>query len=225
VRGRAFILARTGDGLDFAAARHEQVNASITTQLGIYTEEGFLDRATCEGLKASMRAGSRERAEVYERESGYAVNEARRSTMRVNVPFATASSVRERLLLKCKDFSRRFGVGVEDCQEPTFLVYKPGDFFEPHRDYTQAESAPDNIRQRRVSAVVFLNDEAARGIEGDYEGGSLAFHGLLKDPRCRHIGIPVSGRAGLLVAFRSDVYHQVSPVTKGERFTIVSWFF
>jgi predicted 2-oxoglutarate/Fe(II)-dependent dioxygenase YbiX len=29
----------------------------------------------------------------------------------------------------------------------------------------------------------------------------------------------------MLVAFRSDVLHQVSPVTKGERFTIVSWFF
>ncbi len=201
------------------------MNASITTRLGIYTEEGFLERAECESLKALMRAGSRERAKVYESESGYAVNEARRSTMRVNVPDATASSIRERLLGKCEDFSRRFGVEVEDCQEPTFLVYKPGDFFEPHRDYTRAESAPDSIKRRRVSAVVFLGDEGAGVEAGDYEGGSLAFHGLLKDPRCRHIGIPVKGRAGLLVAFRSDVYHQVSPVTKGERLTIVSWFF
>jgi SM-20-related protein len=201
------------------------VSADVTTQLGIYTEEGFLDRATCEGLKASVRTGSRERALVYEGGSDYVLNESRRSAVKVNVPDSDTSAVRRKLLAKCEDFSRRFGVEVKDCQEPTFLVYKPGDFFEPHRDYTESQSAPETVRRRRVSAVVFLNDEAAGGCAGEYEGGSLAFYGLLKDPRCRHIGIPVRGKAGMLVAFRSDVFHQVSPVTKGERFTIVSWFF
>ena len=201
------------------------MNTSLTTQLGIYTEEGFLERAACEGLKAQMRAGSRERALVYEGGADYVLNESRRSTVKVEVPCVAASSVRDRLLAKCEDFSRRFGVEVRDCQEPTFLVYKPGDFFEPHRDYTEKQNAPEHVRRRRVSAVVFLGDEAAGGDVGEYEGGSLAFYGLLKDPRCRHIGIPVRGKAGLLVAFRSDIFHQVSPVTKGERFTIVSWFF
>jgi len=201
------------------------VNTSITTQLGIYTEEGFLDREACESLKASVRAGSRERAKVYEGGTDYVLNESRRSAVRVTVSDTAASAVKERLLAKCEDFSRRFGVGVSDCQEPTFLVYKPGDFFEPHRDHAGNQNAPDRVRRRRVSAVVFLNDESAAGVGGDYEGGSLAFYGLLKDPRCRHVGIPVRGMAGTLVAFRSDVFHQVSPVTKGERFTIVSWFF
>lgn len=201
------------------------MNTSVTTQLGIYTEENFLDRETCESLKARMRAGSHERAKVFERESGYALNEARRSTIRVNVDEGVASSIRERLLARCDEFTRRFGVEIGDCQEPTFLVYKPGDFFEPHRDYTESRNAPESIRQRRVSAVVFLGDEASDGVEGEYEGGSLAFYGLLKDPRCEHVGIPVRGRAGMLVAFRSDVFHQVSPVTRGERFTIVSWYF
>ncbi|HEV7892980.1 MAG TPA: 2OG-Fe(II) oxygenase [Pyrinomonadaceae bacterium] len=201
------------------------MNTSVTTQLGIYTEEGFLDRAACESLKARMRAGSRERAKVYEGGSDYVLDESRRSTVKVKVPNVAASAVRDKLLAKCEDFSRCFGVELTDCQEPTFLVYKPGDFFEPHRDYTENQNAPDNIKQRRVSAVVFLGDEAAGGVEGDYEGGALAFYGLLKVPRCRHIGIPVRGKAGMLIAFRSDVLHQVSPVTKGERFTIVSWFF
>ena len=201
------------------------MNISVTTQLGIYTEENFLDRETCESLKARMRAGQHERAKVYEREGGYALNEARRSTMRVNVDEGVASSIRVRLLAKCEEFTRRFVVEVVDCQEPTFLVYKPGDFFEPHRDYTESRNAPETIRQRRVSAVVFLGDEASNGVEGEYEGGSLAFYGLLKDPRCEHVGIPLRGKAGMLVAFRSDVFHQVSPVTKGERFTIVSWYF
>jgi predicted 2-oxoglutarate/Fe(II)-dependent dioxygenase YbiX len=201
------------------------VNTSVTTQLGIYTEEGFLERAACESLKARMRAGSRERAKVYEGGSDYVLDESRRSTVKVKVPTAAASAVRDKLLARCEALSRRFGVEVTDCQEPTFLVYRPGDFFEPHRDYTENQNAPDTVRRRRVSAVVFLNDESAGGVVGEYEGGSLAFYGLLKDPRCRHIGIPVRGKAGMLVAFPSDVLHQVSPVAKGERFTIVSWFF
>ena len=201
------------------------MNTSVATQLGIYTEEGFLDRETCESLRASVRVGSRERALVYEGGADYVLDESRRSAVRVSVKEPAASAVRERLLAKCEELSQRFRVEVKDCQEPTFLVYKPGDFFEPHRDHTENQDAPDQIKRRRVSAVVFLNDEAAGGVEGDYEGGTLAFYGLLKVPRCRHIGIPVCGKAGMLVAFRSDVYHQVSPVTKGERLTIVSWFF
>ena len=220
-RRRESILATDA----FAYARDGRVNTSVTTQLGIYTEEGFLDRETCEGLKAEARAGSHERAKIYEGGSDYVLNESRRSAVKVNVNAYAASVVRERLLSKCEEFTLRFGVEVRDCQEPTFLVYKPGDFFEPHRDYTENQNAPDHVRRRRVSAVVFLNDESAGEAEVEYEGGSLAFYGLLKDPRCRHIGIPVRGKAGMLVAFRSDVYHQVSPVTKGERFTIVSWFF
>jgi SM-20-related protein len=201
------------------------VNTSLTTQLGIYTEDGFLERETCESLKAQVRAGSRERAKVYEGGSDYVLNESRRSTFKVNVDEGFASSIRERLLAKCEEFTRRFGVEVVDCQEPTFLVYRPGDFFEPHRDHTQAPNAPDSITRRHVSAVIFLGDESAGGVDGEYEGGSLAFYGLLKVPRCRHVGIPVRGKAGMLVAFRPDVFHQVSPVTRGERFTIVSWFF
>ncbi|HVF66761.1 MAG TPA: 2OG-Fe(II) oxygenase [Pyrinomonadaceae bacterium] len=201
------------------------MNTSLSKQLGIYTEENFLEREACESLKASVREGPRERALVYEGGADYVLNESRRSAVKVSVSDSAASRVKEKLLSKCGEFSRRFRVEVKGCQEPTFLVYKPGDFFEPHRDHTENGDAPDHVRRRRVSAVVFLNDESAGEVGGDYEGGSLAFYGLLKDPRCRHIGIPVRGKAGMLVAFRSDVYHQVSPVTKGERLTVVSWFF
>lgn len=201
------------------------MNTSVATQLGIYTEDGFLDGETCESLKASVRAGSRERAQVYGGGTDYVLDESRRSAFKVSVSDSAASSVKGKLLAKCEEFSRRFRVEVKGCQEPTFLVYKPGDFFEPHRDHTEGRNAPDHITRRRVSAVVFLNDETSGGVVGEYEGGALAFYGLLKDPRCGHIGVPVMGKAGTLVAFRSDVYHQVSPVTKGERVTVVSWYF
>src|SRR3712207_8264777 len=45
--------------------------------------------------------------------------------------------------------------------------------------------APDDVRKRRVSAVIFLSDEDEGGRPGEYAGGSLGFYGLLKDPRDR----------------------------------------
>jgi SM-20-related protein len=200
------------------------VSTKVTSLLGIYTEEDFLDRATCELVKNEMRASEHSRAKVYDRDWNNVVHDVYRSTLLVKVGERINTLVRERLLEKRPTFNERFGVEVNDCQGPSYLIYKPGDFFESSLCGSKKSDAPDFIRTRQVSAVVFLSDEDAGAERGEYAGGSLAFYGLLKDPRCAHIGIPVKGRAGLLVAFRSDVYHQVTPVTRGERFTIVSWF-
>jgi predicted 2-oxoglutarate/Fe(II)-dependent dioxygenase YbiX len=173
---------------------------------------------------AEMRASDHEEARIYDKEFNHLVNEIKRRTRRVKVCDQIREMVKERLLELAPVFEQRFAVEVTDCQDPTFLIYRPGDFFEPHQDYSPKSSAPETIARRLISAVVFLNDEGTFEKEGEFTGGSLAFYGLLKDPRCQQIGIPVKARAGLLVAFRSDVFHQVTPVMKGERFSIVSWF-
>jgi SM-20-related protein len=200
------------------------VTARTTTPPGVYTLEGFLDRPTCELIKAEMRGCEHARAKVYDREWNYMEKAAHRSTLQVEVGDSINTLVRGRLLDMRADLGRRFGVELSDCQRPTFLIYKPGDFFEPHKDESQRPGAPEHVRQRRVSAVIFLGDEDEGDHPGEYAGGSLGFYGLLKDPRCAHVGLPVKGRAGLLVAFRSDVFHQVTPVTRGERFTVVGWY-
>ena len=192
--------------------------------LGVYTDEEFFDGPTCEGLKAEMRAGLQTRAKIYDRGWDRVLDEEKRSTLQVGVSPRSSAFVKERLLERLPVFRRHFGAEATDCQEPNFLIYRPGDFFEPHRDLSDEESAPGLVRRRVISVVIFLSDEAAGGAAGEYAGGSLAFYGLLKDPRCERIGIPVRGQAGLLVAFRSGVFHQVTPVTRGERFTVVSWF-
>jgi SM-20-related protein len=35
----------------------------------------------------------------------------------------------------------------------------------------------------------------------------------------------VQGETGALIAFPSEMLHEVTPITRGERFTIVSWFY
>ncbi|MEO8337310.1 MAG: 2OG-Fe(II) oxygenase [bacterium] len=54
-----------------------------------------------------------------------------------------------------------------------------------------------------------------------YGGGALVFHGSYANPTPP---LSVSPAPGTLVAFRSETTHEVTPVTHGERYTIVSWF-
>jgi predicted 2-oxoglutarate/Fe(II)-dependent dioxygenase YbiX len=49
----------------------------------------------------------------------------------------------------------------------------------------------------------------------------LTLHGSYPDYNVRH---PVIGEPGTLVAFRSETTHEVTPVTHGQRYTIVSWY-
>jgi SM-20-related protein len=191
---------------------------------GIYTQELFFDPHTCERLRDEMRAGKHAPATVYRRSPEKVLDERARRALAVEVTPGTSADVKEKLLGLLPVLRHRFNVVINDCQTPAFLIYKPGDFFEPHRDQSDDESTPDSVRSRSVSAVIFLSNEAAGEDAGDYSGGSLALYGLLSDPRCERIGIPIRGREGLLVAFRSELFHQVTPVTAGERFTIVSWF-
>ena len=81
------------------------------------------------------------------------------------------------------------------------------------------------MQQRQVSVVLFLNSESEIPNPDAYAGGSLTLYGLLQEPLWEKYGFSLKGETGLLVAFRSDVFHEVIPVTEGERFTVVSWFF
>jgi predicted 2-oxoglutarate/Fe(II)-dependent dioxygenase YbiX len=61
--------------------------------------------------------------------------------------------------------------------------------------------------------------------EEPYQGGDLTFFGLMKTPGAKEYGFPVDMETGLLVAFPSATLHEVSPVTGGKRYTLVTWFF
>ena len=105
-----------------------------------------------------------------------------------------------------------------------FLRYGERDFYRAHRDSTTDRHAADYLRQRRVSVVVFLNQEADQGGPDTYGGGALRFYGLMDDPLLKDRGLALTGEPSLLIGFRSDTLHEVTPVTRGERLTIVTWF-
>jgi predicted 2-oxoglutarate/Fe(II)-dependent dioxygenase YbiX len=72
--------------------------------------------------------------------------------------------------------------------------------------------------------VVFLNRQTEQPESDSFCGGSLVLYGLVGEPDWQDYGFPLTGEAGLLVAFPSSVIHEVEAVTAGERYTIATWF-
>lgn len=193
------------------------------TRFGLYAERGFLSREACARLRDEMRAAAGAPATVAD-EQGETVDETSRRTKHAQVSARAAAQINADLLEALPRLAKHFGVRLAGVQAPQFLLYREGDFFRPHHDDSEEPEAPDFVRQRSVSAVVFLNSDDA-GEPSGYSGGSLTFYGLMDDNVSgESVGLPLAGETGLLIAFPSHLVHSVSPVTAGERYTVVSWF-
>jgi predicted 2-oxoglutarate/Fe(II)-dependent dioxygenase YbiX len=122
------------------------------------------------------------------------------------------------------DLAGHFETPLTGHEGPTILMYQPGGFYEPHVDRAGDDEVQIALSRRRVTVVIFLNAMSTQPGPGDYSGGALTFYGLLDDPAWRKFGFALDPMPGLLVAFPSHIVHEVTPVTAGDRYTIVDWF-
>jgi SM-20-related protein len=137
------------------------------------------------------------------------IHENVRRTTSLHPSNETISQMWNRLFQQKPLLEEHFGQSLTDCERPQFLRYEKGDFFVRHQDGNTKQLDFDHLRIRRISIVVFLND--------CFSGGALKFY---DDPTT----FDLLGETGLLVAFRADLFHEVSPITAGERFTMITWF-
>lgn len=186
----------------------------------LLTIKDFLDVATREDILSEMRAAGSGPATVYGREAGGAVETLVRKVTRVNMPSETLEHVTRQLLDRKDEIESYFGETVSECEEPQFLRYQEGDFFIPHQD-GNTPLIFDESRLRKVSIVIFLSEQSMEETAGAYSGGSLLLHGTYPNHDLR---VPVTNDPGTLVAFRAQTTHEVTPVTYGDRYTIVSWY-
>lgn len=80
------------------------------------------------------------------------------------------------------------------------LRYKKGSFFSPHTDRIGL------FGNRKLTLIIQLSEEDS------YEGGVLIINNN-----------PISKQIGNLVLFDSGVIHEVTELSSGERFVLVSW--
>lgn len=201
-------------------------SADFFARLGLFIVKGFFNAEICKKLRYEARSATQTQALTYYKGdiATSIIDENVRRTKSVKVSKQTRLIVEEHLLAVKPLVERHFNLAINGCQTPDFLVYKAGDFFRPHKDVNDDPECPDELKRRRVSAVIFLNGQAEETEPDSYRGGSLTLYGLVDDQRWKEYGFQLVGEEGLLIAFPSDVYHQVSVVTEGERYTIVTWF-
>jgi len=183
----------------------------------LFLLRNFLDAQVCARLRAELSEAPTTQAPVYIQGTEGLVHESVRKTTSVHPSSETFSDIHARLLQQLSALAQHFGETLQDCEPPQFLRYEKGDFFVRHQDGNTRQLDFDHLRVRRISIVVFLNDFSSEPREGCFSGGVLNFY-----DETRTFGL--EGETGLLVAFTAETFHEVLPVTSGERFTIISWF-
>lgn len=177
--------------------------------IDLLTIPNFLDPAL---ILEEVRRAIATAATVYGGRSAVEANVRRAKKLEVSA--ATRDYVVQRLMEQKDAIAAHFGATVDECEEPQFLRYEEGDFFVAHQD-GNTPLIRDFTLHRRISVVIFLSDPR------DYDGGALLFHGRYPEHELRQ---SVAAEPGTLVAFRAETTHEVTPLTRGERFTIASWF-
>jgi SM-20-related protein len=198
--------------------------AEFFTRLGLFIERGFLDQEFCAAILAGAPDSGWAPARV--NKDGGSVNAEVRRSLKQTLPPSQGEYLNARLRALLPRLENHFQVALTGFETPQLLRYTEGCFFSPHRDRAvEGHDSDEKSVRRQISVSMFLNGETDSPQKSSYCGGSLAFYGLMSDPRATEYGFPLIGERGLLVGFRSETPHEVKPITHGERFTIVSWFF
>jgi len=119
-------------------------------------------------------------------------------------------------LLTKANFEAGWKFDIEQIEVIQFTKYKLNQFYDWHTDCSENLTQNINGRQlhRKISMVVSLNDSS------EYKGGEFQIQ-TVKTPT--HI-IDVLKEAGSVIVFPSYIHHRVTPVLKGERYSLVAWF-
>lgn len=208
----------------FRAINFLEINEPVTKaiaefQFDLHLARSFFDVETCRELVGELHHSSSSPALTYAKDNLGSVDERVRKVARLMPSPETVEYVRRRLTAYREKIEEFFKLSLSGCEDPQFLCYRVGDFFVAHQDGNTGLIRLDTDRSRRISLSIFLNHQSERPRPNAYCGGSLVFSDWRSGAECRP-----ACEAGTLVAFRSELTHEVIPVTHGERYSIVSWY-
>jgi SM-20-related protein len=201
--------------------------------LDVFLRPAFLSDVECADLLAEMDAAPHVEGGVREtdRPEADSIDRTGRSAFDCEVSELTIQSIAQRICRVAPQIAEHFGQALAEYETPHFVVYGPGDFYRPHRDLYSDVVVAEPISRRRVSVVIFLNDRRDANNEDEpgraettdrYDGGLLRLCSHEADEFASRDAWDVPAPRGLLVAFRADTWHEVTPITVGRRYTIVA---
>ena len=111
------------------------------------------------------------------------------------------------LFANCKNF--KYELSKCDIEGVQLSRYRVGQFYNKHMDFNGDQETKSHTR--KLSMSVQLSDE------NTYDGGDLIIYFGGKhfiSPRIK----------GSVIVFDSRLTHEVTPITRGERYSLVKWF-
>ena len=194
--------------------------------LGLFLIEKFLAEDDCKKLIDLIAVAPKVRGGVIGDHGTLRMDERRRSVDDAQLPPSAVVELKQSFLDLQPDLEAHYKMPlVWGGEGPDYLLYRTGDFFKPHDDVTVYPPDPTSrIARRRVAVVLFLNRHAHEPGEDCFGGGLLRFYGLLNGPQWQDCPLGLEPQPGLLVAFPSRLVHEVTPITFGERYSILTGF-
>jgi SM-20-related protein len=189
--------------------------------LGVFVREGFLESGTCSRIVDAIVADGGEPAEVSAAGGELTLDPSIRHTREVALGDDDHDLIASRINGLLPALTEWAQGPLDSCDALSALWYPPGAFYRAHVD-SSATPDPSGLHRRRVSIVIFLNGGPADAARA-FTGGLLRLYGLLDDERLTDAGLDLEPERGTLVAFRSELWHEVTPVETGDRFTVVTW--
>ncbi len=199
-------------------------NAAFFQRLGLFVDRTFLTAEQCSTICSAIHLSDSLPAPIL-RLGVSEVDETSRKVRYGNIASSLKEMVAHRLRQQLAHIAEYFSTPIHGFEPPQYLHYQTGDHFCLHQDGSTSYNTTSYLARRKLSGVIFLNSQAAAPTPHCFGGGELTFYGLIDDPQWKHYGFHLEAEAGVLVVFRSDVLHEVCPVTWGDRYTIVTWFY
>lgn len=194
-------------------------------QFGLFYEYDFVTPEFCQQIRSEMEGAPIFEGKIWNPHHGEFTNtHAKKRKETQSLSAETVSLVTEKLTSLIPQIESTFDVKLKGVQMPKFTRYDEGDYYGRHVDVVINQDAPPELLERKISVIVFLSQEGEEPNEGDYCGGNLTFYGFINDPQWHGVGLPLESEQGLLICFRPNTLHEVTPVTHGSRYTITTWY-
>lgn len=163
------------------------------------TISNFLTEEECQNVLNRFKDD-----ELYDGKVGFDKLDLKERKSKIN--FHEIDWIKDRLLSTLNENIVFKNANFEEINKFQFTKYSIGDFYGWHTDYS--DKKPE-YKQRFMSIVILLNN--------DYEGGDLKYKNSLGEEFTFQRG------TGNLFIFNSSTLHKVTPVTSGERYSLVNW--
>jgi predicted 2-oxoglutarate/Fe(II)-dependent dioxygenase YbiX len=194
----------------------------MLTRLGVYIHRNFLPIDLCSALSVEMTTDAGTDGIVI-RDGASIVDLEQKRLKAIVLDAGRHADLGARFDALASPVADFFDTPVTGHEGAYFYRYDAGDYYRTHRDRYGAAAGTIG-HERQISVVLFLNGPSGHG-GPEYGGGDLVLYDLLGNDRLVDYGLPVPAEAGLLVAFRPDLRHEVTTVARGVRCVAVTRFF